>query len=236
MLTIDIVSLFPKMFSGPFSESIVARAVDSGFAEINIHQLRDFSTDTRKTVDSPPFGGGPGMVLRVEPLFKAVEHIQTIRRTLGKPHVILMSPQGKLLNQHIIKTLSEKDQITVICGHYEGIDQRFIDNAVDEEISVGNYVLTGGEIPSMILVDSIIRLLPNALGDPNSLDDSFSGKIEGLLQGPLFTRPRNFRGLKVPSVLLSGDHSRIKKWKKDQSEHKTKKARPELMNNHHECC
>ena len=235
MLSIDIVSLFPKMFSGPFSESIVARAVDSGLVEINIHHLRDFSTDARKTVDSPPFGGGAGMILRVEPLFKAVEHIQTIRRNLGKPHVILMSPQGKVLNQKIIKTLSTKDQITVICGHYEGIDQRFIDNAVDEEISVGDYVLTGGEIPSMILIDSIVRLLPNALGHPDSLDDSFSETIGGLLQGPLFTRPRDFRGLKVPDVLLSGDHSRIKKWKKDQSNYKTKSTRPELINNRYKC-
>jgi tRNA (guanine37-N1)-methyltransferase len=230
MLQIDIITLFPEMFAGPFSASIVARAVEDGLVKIDLHQLRDFTHDRHRTVDDTQFGGGPGMVLKPEPLFEALEHVRTLRRAQGTPHVVLMSPQGVPLTHSKVEELSARPLLTIVCGHYEGVDQRFIDGAVDEEVSIGDYVLTGGEIPAMALVDAVVRLLPGALGDEESAEqDSFAPGMEGLLQGPVYTRPQEFRGHAVPEVLLSGDHKRIAKWRKEQSLARTKERRPDLL-------
>lgn len=228
MLQFDIITLFPEMFSGPFSASIVARAVDSGLIDIQLHQLRDFTHDRRRTVDDTPFGGGPGMALKPEPLFEAIEHVRSLR---GEEHrVLLMSPQGTPLTHRKVEELSERPNLTLICGHYEGIDQRVIDSSVDEEISIGDYVLTGGELPAMIVVDAVTRLLPGALGDAQSAErDSFAPGLDNLLQGPVYTRPQEFNGVKVPEVLLSGDHARLERWRKEQAMRRTQERRPELL-------
>lgn len=230
MLQFDVISLFPEMFTGPFSASIVARAVASGLTAIELHQLRDFSTGRRSSVDDPPFGGGPGMVLTVQPLFAAVEHIGRLRAESGGQHIVLMSPQGYALTHAKAAELAAREQVTIVCGHYEGVDQRFIDHRVDEEISIGDYVLTGGELPAMVLVDAAVRLLPGALGDEQSAErDSLSAGAGGLLQGPVYTRPQTFRGWEVPEILMSGDHGRIEKWRHGQSAERTQKRRPDLL-------
>ena len=232
MLQFDLITLFPEMFTGPLSASIVARAVENGLTKVDLHQLRDFTHDRRHSVDDTPFGGGPGMVLLAEPLFEAVDHVRSLRSCegYGKPHVVLMSPQGAPLSHHKVKELSERPLITIVCGHYEGVDQRFIDETVDDEISIGDYVLTGGELPAMVLIDAIVRLLPGALGDEQSAEfDSFAPGLEGLLQGPVYTRPQEVRGRKAPEVLLSGDHARIEKWRREQALDTTRQRRPELL-------
>jgi tRNA (guanine37-N1)-methyltransferase len=229
LLQIDIITLFPEMFDGPFSASIVGRAVEANLVEINLHQLRDFSHNKHRTVDDTQFGGGPGMVLKAEPLLEAVAHV---REQLGsqQPHVVLLSPQGRTLTHEKVVELSGRPAVTMVCGHYEGVDQRFIDSEVDEEISIGDYVLTGGEIPAMVLADAMTRLLPGALGDEQSAQlDSFSPGLDGLLQGPVYTRPKEVGGLSVPEVLLSGDHARIENWRREQSVKRTKERRPELL-------
>ena len=229
MLQIDIITLFPEMFDGPFATSIVGRAIETGLASIELHQLRDFATDRHQRVDDTAFGGGPGMVLKAEPLLAAVTHVRKLREG-SKPHVILLAPQGRQLKQGRVVELSQMSAITLVCGHYEGIDQRFIDAEVDEEISIGDYVLTGGEIPAMVLVDAMVRLQPGALGDAESAGtDSFSAGLDGLLQGPIYTRPERIGDLAVPDVLLSGDHARIEKWRREQSVKRTRERRPELL-------
>jgi tRNA (guanine37-N1)-methyltransferase len=229
MLQIDIITLFPEMFAGPFSTSIVGRAVESGLASVELHQLRDFATDRHHRVDDTAFGGGPGMVLKAEPLISAVRHIQNLRGN-SNPHVVLLSPQGRQLKQGRVIELGEMPAITLVCGHYEGVDQRFIDAEVDEEISIGDYVLTGGEIPAMVLVDAMVRLQPGALGDADSAaTDSFSAGLDGLLQGPIYTRPERIGDMSVPDVLLSGDHVRIEKWRREQSVKRTRERRQELL-------
>jgi tRNA (guanine37-N1)-methyltransferase len=229
MLQIDIITLFPEMFAGPFSTSIVGRAVESGLASVELHQLRDFATDRHHRVDDTAFGGGPGMVLKAEPLISAVRHIKNLRGN-SNPHVVLLSPQGRQLKQGRVIELGEMPAITLVCGHYEGVDQRFIDAEVDEEISIGDYVLTGGEIPAMVLVDAMVRLQPGALGDADSAaTDSFSAGLDGLLQGPIYTRPERIGDMSVPDVLLSGDHVRIEKWRREQSVKRTRERRQELL-------
>jgi tRNA (guanine37-N1)-methyltransferase len=229
MLQIDIITLFPEMFAGPFSTSIIGRSVESGLASVELHQLRDFATDRHHRVDDTAFGGGPGMVLKAEPLLGAVRHVKNLREN-SNPHVILLSPQGRQLKQGRVIELSEMPAITLVCGHYEGVDQRFIDAEVDEEISIGDYVLTGGEIPAMVLVDAVVRLQPGALGDADSAGtDSFSAGLDGLLQGPIYTRPERIGNVSVPDVLLSGDHVRIEKWRREQSVKRTRERRPELL-------
>lgn len=229
MLQIDIITLFPEMFEGPFSASIVGRAVDSNLIHIDIHQLRDFAHDKRKTVDDEPFGGGPGMVLKAEPLFEAVAHVAKLRGD-AKPHTILLTPQGETLSHGKVDELSGASSLLLVCGHYEGVDQRFIDEAVDEEISIGDYVLTGGELPAMVLVDAVTRLIPGALGDEDSANfDSFAPGLDGLLQGPVYTRPSELNGRNVPEVLLSGDHAQIERWQREQAVRRTQQRRPELL-------
>jgi len=227
-MRIDILTIFPKVFSPVLNESIIKRAQKKGLVKINLHNLRDYSTDKHRKVDDRPFGGGPGMVMRTEPIFRAVEAIRRRTKDEGRrTKVILLSPQGKRLTQEIAKRLSKSKHLVLICGHYEGVDERVRCRLVDEEISIGDYVLTGGELAAMVLVDAITRLIPGVLGDRDSLkEESF---IAGLLEYPHYTRPANFRGLKVPDVLLSGDHKQIALWRKKQSIKITKIKRPELL-------
>lgn len=224
MLRFDIITMFPEMFLGVFNGSLIKRAIDNKKVKIVVHDLRDFSEDKkRRGVDDRPFGGGPGMLLAPQPLFDAVRKIKGRR----KAHVIYTTPAGKPLSQPHVKRLTRLQNLIIICGHYEGIDERVIAKLVDEEISIGDYVLTGGEIPAMVIVDALVRLVPGVVGKAGSLvHESFEG---GLLEGPHYTRPANFRGLKVPDVLLSGDHKAIEKWRKEQSIIKTKNVRPDLL-------
>lgn len=222
--TFDIITLFPDAFKGVFDHSIIKRAIDEGRVKVRIHDLRSWSEDQkRRTVDDRPFGGGPGMVLMAQPLFDAIKTIKGRR----KVHIIYMSPAGKPFSQNDAKGLTKQRNLIIICGHYEGIDQRVLDAWVNEEISIGDYVLTGGEIPAMVLVDAVTRLLPGVVGKAESLiHESFEN---GLLEGPQYTRPANFRGLKVPDVLLSGNHEAIEQWRLQEAKKKTRSVRPDLL-------
>lgn len=212
------------MFANVMDESIIKRAKDNKKVDIRIHDLRDYSKDKkRRSVDDRPFGGGPGMVLSPEPLFDAIKKIKGRR----KAHVIYTSPSGVPFSQSHAKRLTKQTNLIILCGHYEGIDERVRTKLVDEEISIGDYVLTGGELPAMVIIDAVTRLMPGVLGKNESLEnESFEG---GLLEGPQYTRPADFRGLKVPDVLLSGDHKAIQDWHKAQAILKTKKVRPDLL-------
>ncbi|MDD5518381.1 MAG: tRNA (guanosine(37)-N1)-methyltransferase TrmD, partial [Candidatus Omnitrophica bacterium] len=202
-MRIDIVTIFPKMFSPVFGASIIRIAQVKGKVKFYLHDLRDYTPDKHRKVDDRPFGGGSGMLMRPEPIFNAVEEILS-KTKKNKPKVILLCPQGRKLTQRIAKDIAKEKQIILLCGHYEGIDERVRKELVDQEISIGDYVLTGGELAAMVLVDSVVRLLPGVLGDKNSLNfESFEGN---LLEHPHYTRPANFRNLAVPEVLLSGDH------------------------------
>jgi tRNA (guanine37-N1)-methyltransferase len=224
MTRIDVITIFPDMFKPVLDESIVKRAQEKRKVVIKIHDLRHFTLDKHKKVDDRPFGGGPGMVMMAQPIVDAVKKIKGRR----KARVILMEPRGETLTQTSVKKFAKLKNLIIICGHYEGVDQRVIDQVVNDSISIGDYVLTGGEIPAMVLIDSLIRLLPDVLGCGESLEnESFEGN---LLEYPHFTRPANFRGKKVPDVLLSGNHAQIQKWRKEQSVTVTKKYRPDLLN------
>jgi len=208
---IDILTLFPDMFKGPFSESIVKRAQKKDVVEIKIHNLRDWAKDKHKSVDDKPYGGGAGMVLRVDVVDDA---LQDLKKKNSK--IILLSPQGQKFTQSKAKELLKLDHLILIAGHYEGFDERIRENLIDEEISIGNYVLTGGELPAMVVVDSIVRLLPGVLGDKESLVDETHSK-PGQKKHPVYTRPENFKGWKVPDTLLSGNHKEIEKWRKEKA-------------------
>ena len=239
-MKIDIVTLFPEICRAPLSESIVKRAQEKGVADIHIHNLRDWTIDKHHVVDNAPFGGGQGMVMKPEPIFAAVEDLRNqtsnspqdqsvqladIKRRTSK--VVLMSPAGQRFNQQIAAELSTESHLIVVCGHYEGVDHRVIEHLVDLEISIGDYVLTNGAIAAVVLVDAIVRLLPGALGhEQSAADDSFSS---GLLEAPQYTRPAEFRGWKVPDVLLSGNHAEIAKWRKKQAIKRTRENRPDLL-------
>lgn len=215
----DIITLFPNMFSGPFSESMIKRAIEKKSIEINLHNLRNWALDSYGTVDDKPFGGGVGMLIRPEPVFKAIESIQKI----GKTKVIMMSARGTRFTQEKAEEYSKLDNLVILCGHYEGFDQRVSDFMIDEEISIGDYVLTGGEIPAMVIIDSVARLLPGVLGkDESSQIESFSEiEIDGekirTTEYPQYTRPREFMGHSVPDVLVSGDPKKISQWQKEQT-------------------
>jgi len=226
-MRIDIITIFPKMFAPVLNESIVKRAQNKGKVKIYIHNLRDYSADKHKKVDGRPFGGGSGMVMRPEPIFRAVENIKSgVRRQASG--VILLCPQGERLSQNVAKRLAKYKHLILICGHYEGIDERVRQYLVDEEVSIGDYVLTGGELPAMVLVDCLVRLIPGVLGDKNSLNfESFAGN---LLEYPQYTRPANYRKMKAPAILLSGNHKKIAEWRKSQAMKITKKKRPDLLN------
>lgn len=221
-MKIEILTLFPEMFKGPFDESIVKRAQERDLVEIKIHNLRKWTKDKHKTVDNRPFGGGVGMVLMIEPIYKALKELRK-----KDSRIILLTPQGKVFNQKLARKFSKEKHLIFICGHYEGVDERIREHLVDEEISIGDYVLTGGELPAMVVVDSLVRLIPRVLEKPEAIkNESFSTRT---LEYPQYTRPANFKGWKVPEILLSGDHKKIADWRKKKSLERTKKRRPELL-------
>lgn len=221
-MKIDVLTLFPAMFAGPLDESIVKRARQSGRLELTIHNLRDYAHDRHKTVDDRPFGGGPGMLLKPEPLFEAIEALST-----PTTRVILTSPSGRLYKQSIARELALQEHLLVVCGSYEGFDERVRQRLAHDDLSIGDYVLTNGALPAMVIIDSVTRLLPGVLGDDQSaVQESFSS---GLLEGPHYTRPAEFRGMKVPDVLLSGHHAEIEKWRHEQAVSKTAAVRPDLL-------
>ena len=222
-MKIDVLTLFPAMFAGPLDESIIMRARKAGLLDLKIHQLRDWTHDRHKTVDDRPFGGGPGMLMKPEPLFAAVE---SLRREQTK--VVLLTPSGRKFNQAIARELAEQTDLLLVTGHYEGFDERVRETLADDELSIGDYVLTNGALPAMVVIDAVTRLLPGVLGDDeSSRDESFS---HGLLEYPQYTRPAEFRGQKVPDILVSGNHAEIEKWRREQAKARTKKQRPDMLN------
>jgi tRNA (guanine37-N1)-methyltransferase len=241
---IDILTLFPDICRAPLGESIMKRAQENGIIDLRIHNLRDWTTDKHHIVDDAPFGGGQGMVMKPEPIFAAVEELRGAkektasaqRPTLevqqskienGKSKVIVMSPAGRRFDQQMATELSRESHLVIICGHYEGVDHRVIEHLVDLEISIGDYVLTNGAIAAVVFVDAIVRLLPGALGhEQSAADDSFK---DGLLEAPQYTRPAEFRGWKVPQVLVSGNHAEIAKWREEQATKRTRENRPDLL-------
>jgi tRNA (guanine37-N1)-methyltransferase len=221
-MRIDVVTLFPAMFAGPLDESIVMRARRAGLLELHLHNLRDYAHDRHKTVDDRPFGGGPGMLLKPEPIFEAVEKL-----TRPAMRVILLSPAGRVFNQSVARELAQQEDLLLVSGHYEGFDERIRQELADDELSIGDYILTNGALPAMVIVDAVTRLLPGALGDEESAhEESFS---HGLLEYPQYTRPAEFRGLKVPEVLLSGNHAAIARWRVEQAQERTRERRPDLL-------
>jgi tRNA (guanine37-N1)-methyltransferase len=221
-MKIDVLTLFPEMFKGPLDVSMVQRAREAGQLELRITDLRDYTHDRHKTVDDRPFGGGAGMVLKCEPIFEAVENLAT-----EKTRVILMTPGGRLFNQALACELAREEHLLFICGSYEGVDERVHETLVDDEISIGDYVLTNGGLPAMVVIEAVTRLLPGVLGDEQSAcDESFS---HGLLEYPHYTRPAEFRGMKVPDILLSGHHAEIEKWRAEQARKRTAERRPDLL-------
>lgn len=217
----NVLTLFPEMFES-LKQSIIGKAVEKNIVELNLINIRDFSKDKHKKVDDTPYGGGAGMVIRPDVVYDAYNSIKD-----KNTKVIYLSPQGKTLNQKKVEELSKEESLTLLCGHYEGIDQRVIDKIVDEEISIGDYVLTGGEIPAMALIDSVARYIPEVLSNDSIKEESFS---EGLLEYPQYTRPEEFEGVKVPEILLSGHHENIDKWRKQEALRITKLKRPDLLN------
>ena len=221
-MKIDVLTLFPAMFAGPLDESIIKRARESGLLDVRIHNLRDYAHDRHKTVDDRPFGGGPGMLLKPEPIFEAVE---ALRRE--KTRVILLCPSGRPFNQAVARELALLDDLLLVTGHYEGFDERIREQLADDELSIGDYVLTNGALPAMVIVDAVTRLLPGVLGDDeSSKDESFS---RGLLEYPQYTRPAEFRDMKVPDVLLSGNHAEIARWRSEHAGLRTQERRPDLL-------
>jgi tRNA (guanine37-N1)-methyltransferase len=221
-MKIDVLTLFPAMFAGPLDESIIKRARAAGLLDLNLHNLRDYTHDAHRKVDDRPFGGGPGMLFKPEPLFEAVE-------ALGREttRVILLSPAGRTFNQAIARELAGAEHLLLISGHYEGFDERVREQLADDELSIGDYVLTNGALPAMVIIDAVTRLMPGVLGDDESThEESFS---HGLLEYPQYTRPAEFRGMKVPEVLLSGNHGEIARWRAEQARLRTKERRPDLL-------
>ena len=226
-MRIDVVTLFPEIFSGYLDQGLLKKAIDRSLVDIQLHDLRAWSTDKHQKVDDRPFGGGPGMVLQVQPVIDCVEHVQKLEKTPSQ--VIMLTPQGKPLDQPLVEQLADQPRQILLCGRYEGFDQRVIDLLDPLEISIGDYILNGGEVAAMVVIDAVIRLLPGVLGDERSaIEDSFSSGNR-LLEGPQYTRPRQYRGHDVPEVLLSGDHEEIAQWRKDQGEKKTRQQRADLI-------
>src|SRR3974390_2065273 len=223
-MKIDVLTLFPAMFAGPLDESIIKRARAAGLLDLNIHNLRDWAHDRHKTVDDRPFGGGPGMLLKPEPLFAAIEELRH-----KNTRVILMSPAGRKFDQAIARELGGQKHLLLVTGHYEGFDERVREKLADDELSIGDYVLTNGALPAMVLIDVVTRLLPGVLGDEeSSVDESFSSGGAGL-EYPQYTRPAEFRAMRVPDVLVSGHHAEIEKWRREQARRRTKERRPDLL-------
>ena len=236
-MKIDVITLFPRMFDGPLDESILKRARERGLVQIKIHNLRDYAEGKHRITDDRPFGGGPGMLMKVEPIVRCVEALrasgdQSLPAAMQAGRVILLSPQGQRLEQSVLHRLALEKHLILVCGHYEGVDERARQLVVDEEISIGDYVLTNGALPAMVLVDGVTRLLAGVLGDENSAsDESFSQSCDAGLEYPQYTRPAEFRGLKVADVLVSGNHKEIALWRRRMSEHRTRERRPDLVKN-----
>ena len=230
MIRIDVLTLFPQVFESPLSHSILKRAQDNGLVEIVLTNIRDFAADKYKKVDDKPYGGGPGMVMMPGPVFDCFDYVRKLSPKKGR--VILLTPQGRKFNQPKAAELSAENRLILIAGKYEGFDERIRVGLGAEQISIGDYVLSGGELAAMVIIDAVVRLLTGALGDEDSpKDDSFSA---GLLEYPQYTRPEVFRDMKVPDILLSGDHAKIEKWRRDQALERTKKWRPDLLKNNEE--
>ncbi|MXV81707.1 MAG: tRNA (guanosine(37)-N1)-methyltransferase TrmD [Chloroflexi bacterium] len=223
-MRIDVITIFPPLLAGAFEHSIIKRARDRGIVELQVHDLRDYTDDRHRTVDDYPYGGGAGMVMKPEPWFRAVE---TLRNQDNPGHAVLLTPQGQRLDQALARRLAREDRLIILCGRYEGVDERVREHLVDEEISIGDYVLSGGEPAAVVLVDALVRLQPGALGSPQStVEESFS---TGLLEYPQYTRPPEFRGWRVPDVLLSGDHGAVERWRRERQIERTRARRPDLL-------
>ena len=221
-MEIDVLTLFPRIFEGPLEESILKRARESGRAQIRVHNLRDYAHDKHRVVDDRPYGGGPGMLMKPEPIFEAVEKLQR-----PDSRVVLMTPQGAPFTQARAQQFAQQPHLIIICGHYEGVDERVREALVHEEISIGDYVLTNGALAAAVVVDAVVRLVPGVLGhEQSAADDSFAS---GLIEGPQYTRPSEFRGMKVPEILLGGDHGAVAEWRAEQARSRTKERRPDLL-------
>lgn len=224
-MRIDVLTLFPDAFRGPLDVSIIKRAREDGLLDLQIHDIREHATDRHRSVDDYPFGGGQGMVMRVDVLDRALQFVQEQDGPPGL--VVYLSPQGEVLNDRLVRELAQHERLVLVCGRYEGVDERFIEHCVDREISIGDYILTGGELPAMVLIDAVARHIPGALGDEVSPEEeSFA---DGLLEHPQYTRPAEYRGWQVPEVLLSGHHARIEEWKKEKRLKRTRERRPDLL-------
>lgn len=224
-MRVDVLTLFPEAFAGPLDVSIIKRARDAGLLDLHLHDIREHATDRHRTVDDQPFGGGHGMVMKVDVLDAALQAAQAQAEAPG--YVIYLSPQGERLNDALVRELAAHPRLVLVSGRYEGVDERFVEHCVDREVSIGDYILTGGELPAMVLIEAVARHLPGALGDDASpREESFA---EGLLEHPQYTRPAEYRGWTVPDVLLSGHHAEIEKWKKEQRLERTRKRRPDLL-------
>ena len=226
----DIMTLFPALVDGVLSESIIGRAQKAGLIEVHSHNIRDYSEDKHRRVDDTPYGGGKGMLMAAPPVYNCYEAVVSSIREAdpdATPHVIYMSPKGRVFTQRIAEELTQYDNVVLLCGHYEGIDQRVLDEIVDEELSIGDYVLTGGEIPACIVVDAVARLVDGVLADPECYENE--SIASGLLEYPQYTRPYEFHGVKVPDVLISGHHANIEKWRRETAEELTRKKRPDLL-------
>ena len=226
-MRIDVITLFPEILSGPLDASILGRAQRGGQAEIHLHQLRDYTTDKHHTADDKPYGGGPGMLLKCEPIFSAVEDVQAKAAQPGR--VIMLSPAGGRFDQAKARELAALDRIVFVCGHYEGVDERVREHLIDEELCIGDFVLTNGALAALVVIDAVVRLLPNVVGnEASTLSESFSAE-RPWLEGPQYTRPEEFRGWRVPEILLSGHHGKIEKWSEEQSRQRTEALRPDLL-------
>lgn len=224
MIRLDIITIFPAMFNGPITESILKRAQEKGIVKINLVDLRDFTHDRHRTVDDRPYGGGAGMLMKPEPMFEAVEKLRT-----PQSRVVLLSPQGERFSQQHAVALAQEQHVIFICGHYEGVDERIRIGLVDQELSIGDYILSNGNLAAMVVTDALVRLLPGALGcDESAVDESFS---DGLLEYPQYTRPEVFRGMQVPEVLMSGNHGKIAEWRRQVARERTNERRPDLLDN-----
>lgn len=223
----DVLNLFPEMFAGYLGQSLLKRAVDAGIVDVQLHNIRDFAVGKHRQVDDRPFGGGPGMVLRPEPVVECVEAVQ--QKAAAPGHLVLLTPQGRRLDQRVVEELADHARLVLICGRYEGVDQRVIELLRPDELSIGDYVLGGGEVAAMVVIDAVARLVPGVLGDEQSnREDSFSGAGR-LLEFPQYTRPREYRGLAVPDVLMTGNHPQIARWREEQSRRRTRERRADLL-------
>jgi len=224
-MRIDVLTLFPESFEGPLRSSVLGRALAGGVAEVRLHNIRDYATDRHQVVDDYAYGGGPGMVMKPEPLAAAIEAVRAMASPAGR--AVLLTPQGRLLNQGVVDELVGEERLVLVCGHYEGVDERIREHLVDDEISIGDYVLSGGELGAMVVIDAVVRRLPGTLGSAESLLEE--SHADGLLEYPQYTRPAEFRGWRVPDILLSGNHGEIARWRRRQRVIRTARRRPDLL-------